>query len=106
MVLLAAAADYLEYVLWFAGLMVVIIVLGVALAVFRKKFGSATSDPEQSAGFSIEALEAMRSSGQIDEAEFKAMRRVALGLDAGGESVDNGATSDDGPVSMNEEAEE
>ena len=106
MVLPAAAAGYGLYLLWFAGLMAAIVAVGVALAIFRKKFKSAALDPEQNAGFSMEALEAMRRSGQIDEAEFKAMRRVALGLDAEGESVDNAASSDDGPVSMNEKPEE
>ena len=104
-VLPAAAAGYGSYVLWLAGVMVAIMAAGVVLAVFRKKVKSAAWDMQQSAGFSIEALESMRRSGQIDEAEFKAMRRIALGLDAEDESVDNAASSDAGPVSMNDKPE-
>jgi len=101
-----AASGYMEYVLWFVALMAAILVLGVALAVFRKKLRSTGLDPRHTAGFSMEALEAMRRSGQIDDAEFKAMRRTALGLDVGGEADDNAASSNGGGVAMNEESGE
>ena len=96
-----AAANWIGYLLWCAAVMGIVVLLGAVLLVFRRKIRADEPGWEGAEGFSIEALEVMRASGQISEAEFKALRRTALGLDTGGQSVDNAASSDDGGVPMN-----
>lgn len=91
-----AAIDYSGYLFWCMIVAVGVALLGVALMMLRRRMRSRGVGAEFESGFSIEALEAMRCDGQIDEAEFKALRRAALGLDAGGDSVDNAVSSEGG----------
>ena len=91
---MVAAIDYGGYLFWCMIVAVAVALLGVVLATLRRRMRSAGSRAESESGFSIEALEAMRLSGDIDDAEFKALRRTALGLDARDDSADNAVSRD------------
>lgn len=99
-----AATDYWQYVFWSLVVCGTVAFLGVVLLVLRRKIRPDAQAPRQVDAFSGEALETMRQGGQIDEAEFRSLRRTALGLDAPERSEDNAASSDGGRVSMNEES--
>lgn len=100
----AGTIDYERYVLWSLAVFATIAALGVVVLVLRHRIGRDLAAGKRYDTFSMEALEAMRRDGRIDEAEFKALRDKALGLDAVGQSEDNPASSDDGGASMNEES--
>jgi len=100
---LFGAVDYVGYIGWSLVAMGTIIALGLGLMVLRRKMGPDRQPPDEQAGFSIHALEEMRRRGEIDEAEFKSLRRAALGMGAPEPSEDNPASSELGGVSMNDE---
>ena len=98
-----ATNDFTEYVEWMLVVMVTLFVSGLILMRIRRRALRRDRAAREAAGFSIEALEAMRERGEIGPEEFKVLRRAALGLDAGREDDDNAASSGDGGMSMNDE---
>lgn len=75
-----APADATDLFVWGALLMGAILVLGVLVIWLRRRlFGRPA--PGEDAGFSVEHLEELRRAEQIDDAEFKRLRSVALGLE-------------------------
>ena len=100
---LFGAADFVGYITWILVAMGMIVGLGALLMVVRRKIGPDRPGMDEQAGFSIDAIEEMRRHGEIDEAEFKALRRAALGLGAPEPGEDDPASSDQGGVSMNDE---
>ena len=98
-----AAVDFEGYIEWMLAVMVTIFISGIILMRMRRRMVESDGALEKQAGFSIEALEEMRSRGEIGENEFKVLRRAALGLDAGDKDVDNAASSGGGGMSMNDE---
>lgn len=65
--------------MWGGILMVLALGLGALLLIIRRLYFRWLKG-EESERFSIETLEQMRESGQIDGAEFSRLRRVSLGL--------------------------
>ncbi|RPI62618.1 MAG: hypothetical protein EHM48_03805 [Planctomycetaceae bacterium] len=80
-------------IVWLAGLLVVLTILGIALMKFRRKYLAKDAESDE-AGFSIESLEKMKKAGNISDEEFRRLRRAALGLDFPAGKTDNtGLTS-------------
>ena len=88
------AAGMGDLAIWFGAVLGAVVVLAIALLVLRRKFrpGGGVRD-EESAGFGMEQLESMLESGQISLEEFRVLRRLALGLDAGAACGDNAPSS-------------
>jgi len=81
--------------LWGVAAIVCLMVLGYGLLWLRWKFhpaggGSEGKPPE---GLSIEDLESLRRKGLINEAEFRRLRRVALGVDTAEAQGDKSSSS-------------
>jgi len=95
-----ASARAQEAVLYGAILLAAVLVLAGAWYWLRRRLRG-LGERDQPEGFSLEDLEAMRSSGQISDEEFRRLRRGALGLagPAAGEGESGssgGGETDDG----------
>lgn len=76
----SAAQQVLPLLIWGVVLLVVLSLAGMAILWIQRRLkprGDKSSPP-----LSFEALEAMRSSGQLSEDEFRRLRRITLSLDA------------------------
>lgn len=71
----------------------IVLALGIALLLLRRKYHPRYAAQEGDTGFSIERLEGLRREGGISEAEFRRLRRVALGLDIPAPEKDNALSS-------------
>jgi len=100
---LFGAASFADYVTWVLVAMGAIIALGVLVAALRRKLGPGRQALDEQRGFSIGSIERMWRAGEIDEAEFKVLRRAALGLGAPEQGDENPASSEPGGVSMNDD---
>ena len=65
--------------LWGLALVALIVIAGVGLLWFRRRLAQGRGPAP--ATFSMEALEAMRTSGELSAEEFRRLRRAALPLD-------------------------
>ena len=100
---LLGAVDFAGYIGWTLAVMGSIIALGFVAMALRRRLGPGVEADAGRSPFSMESLEDMRRRGEIDEAEFKALRRSALGLDATDSPTEKPASSEQGGVSMNDE---
>jgi hypothetical protein len=83
--------------LWWAGLVVAVLVLGAGVLLARRACLRPTSTAQVEAA-ELERLQIQRDSGQISEEEFAVIRRKALNLDSGGGEKDKSKSSDPGEV--------
>ena len=107
--MLADAAGSAIRIAIVGGLLIVVMVLvgGVLIPWLRRRCGPSGDgrDGRSAGGFSIDRLEAMRRDGEIGEAEFRLLRRSAMGLGAKPAKTSNCGSSapvggdDDGPGS-------
>jgi len=65
--------------LWGLVLLALIVIAGVGFLWFRRRLAEGRRSAP--ATFSMEALEALRTSGELSEGEFRRLRRAALPLD-------------------------
>ena len=77
---LAVGVALRRTLIWGVVLLVVVSALGVLLLLARWLYVKWLTAPPRRKDFSMAALEALRDGGQISQAEFRELRRTALGL--------------------------
>jgi len=68
--------------IWGTVLILSLLAFWIVLVLLRRRYGRGASALREP-GLSMEELENLRSSGQISDEEFRALRRAVLGLDVG-----------------------
>lgn len=91
--ILSALSPEYELVLWCAGLLVAVIILGGVVLWLRKWM---RSQVRRRTGFTAGGLEEMHRSGRISDEEFRALRRSALGLGPAGDEESKSASRPQG----------
>ena len=85
--------------LWGSIGLVMVLLLGLALMWFRRKYHpGGMLDEKRTSSFSMRSLEEMRAGGMISDDEFRRLRAGALGLEPQAVDDDNSTLSTPGDV--------
>lgn len=108
---MAAAVGDLSYVIWFAVVCGLLILLCLAAYVLISRLRRRAYEDQQPTGpaFTAEGLEKMRAGGQLTDEEYRRLRRQVLGIDAGGAEGSSSSTPrarDDGQTDPRKSSED
>ncbi|MBS3734740.1 MAG: hypothetical protein KGY99_07415 [Phycisphaerae bacterium] len=82
----------------YAGCVIValLVLLGTVILVLRRRYvDKPTAASKPGSGFGLDDVERLRDEGQLDEAEFRRLRRRVLGLEAASDSALSADGDDD-----------